>query len=109
MMFFKKKAKKLNYCTLSPDTIFGVYIGYSCKEHDSYYREDPKTIDRKTADNKLRNGIKLDFAFAKKPKLGRLVATIYYYAVRMFCKPSWERYKYKWVFFGFIPIRRKNA
>ncbi len=99
--------KKDNYCTLSPDTIFGVYIGYACKTHDSYYREDPKSVSRKKADEILRRDIIFDFALAGKPILGRIVGNIYYCAVRMFCKPSWERYNYKWVFFGLIPIRRK--
>lgn len=95
--------KRKNYCTLSPDTILGVYIGDACKLHDTHYRLNPKIMTRKETD--------LVFLEQLKEKLNkwynRWIAYLYYFVVRLLCGPSWERWKYFW-FLGFIPIPRRK-
>ena len=98
---------KENYCTLSPDTLFGVYIGDCCKEHDKQYQSDPKTKERAEVDSEFRNNIIKTFTKAGKQKIGKIVGHIYYLAVRIFCGPSWKRWNYHW-FLGYIPIPRSK-
>lgn len=88
-----------SYCTFSPDTIFGHYIGKCCKLHDAQYRKYRKSMTRKEAD--------LMFAYCLRKKLPRylhIIAFFYYLAVRMFSGPSWKRWEYKW-FLGIFPIK----
>lgn len=95
--------EKINYCTFSPDKIFKIYIGDCCQIHDYHYQLDKKIQTRKETDIEFLNNL--------KNKLNKWyniwIAYIYYIAVRLFCKTSWERWKYKWVFFGLIPIKLK--
>ncbi len=97
------KSKKISYCTFSPDWIGKYYIGDCCKIHDAQYKKYRKSVTRKEAD--------LMFAYCLRKKLPRylhFIAPMYYFAVRLFSGPSWERWEYKW-YFGFIPIRRSNG
>lgn len=89
---------KTNYCTLSPDKVFGIYIGDICKKHDNEYRKDPKTMTRINVDRL--------FHLRLKERLNKtFIPKVYYYCVRLFCGPSWQRWKYYWLF-GYIPIPR---
>ncbi len=97
------KSKKTNYCTLAPDNIFGYYIGGCCHYHDDRYKDDPKKMTRKEADIKFLRCMK-----SILPLYLHFVAYSYYYAVRLFSGPGWERWKYKW-YFGIIAIRRQNG
>lgn len=83
---------KENYCSFSPDSVFGVKINYGCYIHDRHYRDEMKK--RKTrleADNELYNYIVEDFKKAGKPRLGRLVGIYYWMAVRFFCGLFWMK------------------
>jgi len=96
--------KKTNYCTLSPDNIFGIYIGDACRIHDEFYQSDPKIFNRKDVDK-----IFLGYLLIELNKWYNIwIAYLYYFIVRIFCKPSWKRWEYKW-YFGIIPIKRKDA
>jgi len=95
--------KKTNYCTFSPDTIGKVYIGDLCSWHDTHYKLDMKLYERKRVDQLFRESVK-----NRLTKGWKWTAYLYYFAVRVFCGPSWQRWKYRW-FLGFIPIRRFNV
>jgi len=95
--------KKTNYCTFAPDKIGKYYIGYACRDHDSYYQDDDKYCSRKEADTEFLKDL-LDIF----PWYLEWVAFLYYFAVRLTCKPAWKRWEYKW-YLGFIPIRRRNV
>lgn len=94
--------KKTNYCTFSPDIIKGVYIGDLCKWHDNHYQLDKKIYSRKEVDKLFKESLK-----ARLPENWKWISNIYYISVRLFCKASWQRWNYYWLF-NFIPIRRIN-
>ncbi len=113
--------KELNYCTFSPDRIFGVYINYGCYLHDRHYRNERKVrLTRLESDRLLRDWIYRDlrnsnaqfqirFTWKKKGidkllfksdrkifiKLRKLIAhptsRVYYYAVRWGAKIAWVK------------------
>jgi len=93
------KTKKTNYCTFSPDSIFGIYIGDACKRHDEEYRAKDKILTRKEADQLFLWFLKLKL----KKWYNIWIAYLYYISVRLFVKPSWKRWEYHWLF-GFIPL-----
>ena len=82
--------KKDNYCSFSPDKLFGVNFNYACYLHDRQYRNEvKKRISRKQADKDLRRRILLHYEAVNKLKLGWVISTIYYYAVRIFGRRLW--------------------
>lgn len=85
---------KENYCTLSPDTIFGVNINYGCYLHDRQYRNEVKVrMTRLEADRLLQRSIENDFRFKKKEKLGFVVGFIYFLGVRVMGLFTWKKSK----------------
>lgn len=85
---------KENYCTLSPDKLFGVNINYGCYLHDRQYRNEVKK--RKTrleADRELERTIMNDFEIAGKKKLGLLVGFIYFIGIRVIGLFTWVKSK----------------
>lgn len=74
------KKNNWDYCTLAPDKLFGVYIGCCCKAHDINYTKE-SDIDQKTADFLLRKCIFRKFIEANKPRIGKLVSNVYFFAV----------------------------
>lgn len=79
---------KGNYCTLAPDIVFGIDTRYSCYLHDRQYRNEvKKRLTRKQADELLRDEI---YNRNKKTLLAFLVSRVYYCAVRLFAKRSWD-------------------
>ena len=96
--------KKTNYCTFSPDTIFGIYIGDACKTHDKHYQSDPKKQTRLQTDINFLNDLKQ----LLNKWYNIWIAYIYYFAVRLFCKSSWKRWEYNW-YLRIIPIKKKDA
>lgn len=84
--------QKLNYCTMSPDSLFGVKFNYSCFIHDRQYRNEAvyrKT--RKQADKSFRKMIFAEFKRKDKPIRGWIVSWIYYYSVRLFARKYWRK------------------
>jgi len=82
--------KNEDYCTLSPEELFGVKFNYSCYLHDRQYRNE--VVNRKTrlkADQDFRDSIYNKFVGADKKFYGWIVSRIYYYAVRLFSKRCW--------------------
>lgn len=83
-----------NYCTLSPDTIFGVKINYGCYLHDRQYRNEvKKRMTRLEADRELQRNIENDFMAKKKEKLGFIVGFIYFLGVRVMGLFTWKKHK----------------
>lgn len=85
---------KANYCTISPEKVFGVNINYGCYLHDRQYRNEVKK--RKTrleADRELRRSIENDFLSVGKPRLGFLVGFIYFLGVRVMGLFTWVKSK----------------
>ena len=79
-----------NYCTFSPDKLFGVNFNYACYLHDRQYRNEvKKRTTRKQADKDLRRRIFYHYEAINKLKLGWIISTIYYYAVRLFSRRFW--------------------
>ena len=101
---------KLNYCTASPDSLFGVKFNYSCYLHDRQYRNEvKKRKTRRQADKDLYENIykifkentkPLNFYFFKiknpkaieviSPFLGLLIGRIYFRAVSKFAAFTWK-------------------
>lgn len=68
---FIRKDGKTDYCSQSPDVIFGVDIGLCCKAHDYNYHIP-------SSDKELMYDIRTEFDKANKHFLGKIVSTIYY-------------------------------
>ena len=95
---FEKKEKGFeegkNYCTMFPDTLFGVNYSYACYLHDREYRnERKKRQTRKEADKQLKEGVIYSFNKSNKPYLGLLIANLMYSFERMFGKINWVNEK----------------
>lgn len=83
--------KEEDYCTWSPDKLFGVNHNYACYLHDRQYRNE--VVNRKTrkeADIQLRDVMYLAYKKKNKKIIGWIVSRIYYYAVRLF---AWRTYR----------------
>ena len=100
---------ELNYCTASPDSLFGVKFNYSCYLHDRQYRNEVKVRKtRKQTDIDFRDKIfdifynhrsplNLGFKIKNKtavkvisPILGFVVSRIYFKAVHLFAGITWR-------------------
>jgi len=84
--------KKENYCTFSPDSLFGVRFNYACYLHDRQYRHEVKK--RKTrlqADIDLKNNIIKEYEKEGRKTIGVIIALFYYYAVRLLNKRYWVK------------------
>jgi len=86
-----KYDKNKNYCTFSPDRLWKWDWGVHCYIHDSYYKRRDKTITRKQADIKLREGMKKEL-----PWFMHWLAWLYYLGVRLLSKAGWKRWEYNW-------------
>lgn len=76
---------KNDYCTMSPDGLFGVRFNYSCFLHDRQYRNE--VVNRKTrkqADVDLKNHIYSFYKIRNKKIIGWIVSRCYYIGVRIF-------------------------
>ena len=83
--------KKENYCTFSPDSLFGIRFNYACYLHDRQYRNEVrKRQTREEADVDLFRNIIKEFKKSKKKILGILVGFIYYFIVRTFNRRYWK-------------------
>jgi len=110
-----------NYCSFSPDEIFGVRFNYACYLHDRQYRNEvKKRKNRLQSDNQLRDKMyeiiknsndpfKLRIRIKKlninktlftsknklliklRKKLAYPLSRIYYYSVRMFARKHWTK------------------
>lgn len=69
-----RKDGKKDYCSWSPDVVFGVDIGECCKKHDN-------TWHKEYSDKRFGDNIKKTFIDAGKPFLGSIVSSIYWFAV----------------------------
>ena len=86
--------KEENYCSFSPEELFGVRFNHACFIHDRQYRDE--VVNRKSrleADVFMREGIYNDFAKADKKVIGFFVAWLYYLAVRLFGGGYWANKK----------------
>jgi len=70
---------KEDYCTASPESVFGVDISSSCKLHDERYGSG--VLSRKESDKELKFNIQYHFNFSW---VGILVSWFYYIGVRLF-------------------------
>lgn len=84
--------RKYDYCTLSPDKVFGVYIGCACKKHDKAYSKEGRIKNRLYADKAFFWNIFKEFRKQKKRKLGFIVALLYFLAVRIFGVFFWKQW-----------------
>lgn len=83
--FFLRDDGKQDFCTASPDVVFGVDIGeICCYNHDVHYWY--QEISRKEADLIFRDCIYEHFKAKNKKIRGWIVCRIYYYAVRWFAR-----------------------
>lgn len=76
----KNYDKNKNYCSMSPDSILGIYINYGCYIHDRHYRNERQSrLSRKRADQLLRNFVYRDLKKSnvqfqvKIPKLNKII------------------------------------
>jgi hypothetical protein len=95
-MNFEEKEKGFeegkDYCTLFPDTLFGVNYSYACYLHDREYRNERKVRRiRKEADKLLKEGVIYSFNKQNKLYLGILIANLMYFFERMFGWKSWVK------------------
>jgi len=113
-----KYNKDLNYCTFSPEEIFGVKFNFGCYLHDRQYRNEVKIRKtRKQADKQLQKVIckilknsKEPFEISIRIKKKKIIffvsncrffiwlrkqiaypwSMVYYFAVRLFALFAWE-------------------
>lgn len=80
-----------DYCSSSPDRLFGVNHNYACFLHDRQYRNEVQNRKtRKQADIQLRNGIFRAYANKNKRIIGWVISRIYYIGVRLFAGFAWS-------------------
>lgn len=85
-IFYRTDGKQ-DYCSCSPDVLFGIDIGYCCKAHDEhYYHQD---VSKEEADIQLRENIKVAFEEQGKKYTGVVIAWIYFNAVDKFAGEEW--------------------
>ena len=81
-----------NYCSSSPETLFGVRFNYACYLHDRHYRNERKhRLTRLEADRLLRKVIRDYYNKANKKFIGFIVSSVYYVFVRTFGWKWWEK------------------
>ncbi len=83
-----------DYCSYSPDTIFGYYIGDCCKTHDRQYNlVDWNAVHfyelRKYVDEEFRFNLK-----AALPTHLHFIAWIYYFGVRILGSKIFSKFKW---------------
>lgn len=84
--------KEENYCSYSPDKLFGVNHNYGCYLHDRQYRNE--VVNRKTrkqADIQLRDVMYSSYKTKNKNIVGWIVSRIYYIGVRLGGRFSWQK------------------
>ena len=82
--------KDEDYCTFSPDRLFGVTFNHACYLHDRQYRNEVKeSKTRAKADLDLRDHIFKLYKNSNKLVIGFVISRIYYYAVRIGAKKLW--------------------
>jgi len=93
----KSNKYEWDYCTFSPEKIFGVYVGDPCcKQHDHNYSLEGKIEKQKNADIRLRICIAEHFlAYGHSMRLAKFISGIYYRAVRLFGWYEWKTWGYK--------------
>jgi len=86
--------KDEDYCSFSPEKLFGVKFNYACYLHDRQYRDEVKhRKTRKEADIDLKTRIFREFAKKGKPFFcffGFIVSWAYYIGVRLFGGKYWD-------------------
>lgn len=73
----KRTDGKTDYCSASPDVIFGVDISQACELHDFHYIE--QDISKEQADIQLREDI---IALGDNKFKFKVVGYVYYWAVK---------------------------
>jgi hypothetical protein len=84
---------KNNYCSYSPDRLFGITFNFACYLHDRQYRNE--VVRRETrlkADQNLRDRIYSEFVKKNKKIKGYIISRIYYFAVRLLGFFAWENH-----------------
>ena len=81
---------KADYCTCSPDKVFGVYIGDICKEHDKAYETwHDCNWHRFLAD------VLLGWRISTRKIRLIPIGIIYFLAVLFFGGPAWRKHRDK--------------
>ena len=84
--------KKENYCTCSPDELFGVRFNHACYLHDRQYRNEVKNRKtRKQADIDLKNRIINSYKKSNKKYIGILIGNLYYVGARLLGLITWVK------------------
>lgn len=86
-----------DYCTFSPEKLFGVYIGDPCcKAHDEAYCLEGNIKTQLEADENLKICIAEKFlAYAHSIWLAKFVGRTYYVGVRLFGWTQWKTWSKK--------------
>ena len=81
-----------NYCSFSPESLFGVKFNFACYLHDRQYRNEVKwRKSRLGADLDLKKGIMENYLKKRKWVAGFFVSWIYFLAVRIFSGRYWVK------------------
>ena len=81
----------LNYCSFSPESMFGCRYNYACYLHDRQYRNEVKVRKtRKQADLQLKDTIYAIYKKQNKKVIGWVISRLYYIFTRLF---GWGRYQ----------------
>ena len=79
--------KEKDYCSCSPDGLFGVRFNYACYLHDVDYYQQTKT--RRQADKLFRQRINAIYRRQNKKVAGFFVSWTYWIGVRLFGWKYW--------------------
>lgn len=93
----KSKKYEWDYCTLSPEKLFGVYLGKPCcYNHDRAYCLEGKIETRLESDLNLRICIAEAFlAYGHSLFVSKFISGLYYRLVRMFGWYEWKTWSVK--------------
>lgn len=82
--------KDHDFCSYSPDKLFGVNHNYGCYLHDRQYRNEVKNRKtRRQADIQLRDVMYSAYKKQNKNIIGWLISRVYYLGVRIGGNYSW--------------------
>ena len=87
-----------DYCSWSPDKLFGVNLRRCGYKHDKGYDAAKTREEKKFVDKTFREDVFLNFIDAGKPFIGFFVSDIYYLGVHSLVS---------WIFF--LKAKRKNG
>lgn len=85
---FTRDDGKKDYCTCSPDVLFGLDIGEACRLHD-WRIENRSMASRRAVDQRFKQDIQTIARMDGKRVQGFIISWVYYLGVLLFGETEW--------------------